>query len=256
MIVLKNADEIKRMRAAGRVVAEALELAGRMVAEAVTTGDIDAAVAELIAARNGKASFLGYPKGLLRYPASTCISVNEEVVHGIPGKRRLRAGDLVSIDVGVMLDGFHADAARTFVVGKPRGRDAARLVATAREALAKAIAAARAGGKLSDVSLAIQAHAEGAGFSVVRQYVGHGVGRKMHEEPQIPNFVDRSVLRRDVVLKAGMTLALEPMINAGGSGVKTLANGWTVVTSDGSLSAHFEDTVAVTEDGAAVLTAP
>jgi len=184
------------------------------------------------------------------YPASTCISINEEVVHGIPGSRVLRDGDIVGLDVGALWRGYHADAARTFAVGKV-GVEAQRLMVVTRESLAKGIEQARAGNRLSDISHAIQAHAEAAGFSVVRNLVGHGIGQALHEKPQVPNYGPPGMGPR---LRPGMVLALEPMVNAGGPDVYTKSDRWTIVTADGSLSAHYEQTVAITENGPDVLT--
>lgn len=246
MIVLKSAAEIAAMRKAGRIVAECHARLREWVVPGVTTEELDAKVEALIASRGGIPSFKGY-RG---YPASTCISVNEEVVHGIPGPRRLQEGDIVGIDIGVFLDGFHGDAAYTYAVGEIDAQ-AQRLLQVTEEALYKGIGAVRVGGRLSDVSHAIQSHVEAAGFSVVRQFVGHGIGRQMHEDPQVPNFGPPG---RGIRMRPGLTLAIEPMVNAGGYEVKVLEDGWTVVTVDGKPSAHFEHTVALTEDGVEILT--
>lgn len=234
------------MRRAGRIVAECHARLREWVVPGVTTQELDEKVEALIVSRGGVPSFKGY-RG---YPAATCISVNEEVVHGIPGPRRLQEGDIVGIDIGVMLDGFHGDAAYTYPVGKI-DEEAQRLLKVTEEALYKGISAMRVGGRLSDISHAIQSHVEAAGFSVVRQFVGHGIGRQMHEDPQVPNFGPPG---RGVRLRPGLTLAIEPMVNAGSYEVKVLDDGWTVVTVDGKPSAHFEHTVALTEDGVEVLT--
>jgi len=249
MIRVKTPEEIERMRAAGRIVVEVLRRLGEMAEPGVALEALDREAETLIAARGGVPLFKGY----LGYPSTICASVNEVVVHGIPDARRLAEGDILSVDVGVGLDDYAADATRTFPVGKV-SPEARRLLGICREALEKGIARARSGGKLSDVSRAIQEHAEAHGCSVVRTYTGHGIGRSMHEEPQVPNFVSATYRVHDPTLRPGVTLAIEPMINAGGHRVKTLSDGWTVVTEDGSLSAHFEDTIAVTEDAPDVLT--
>ncbi len=253
MIELKSAREIERMRAAGALVAQALARIAEIVAPGVTTGELDAAATAVVTAGGGRMAFRGQRSGSLSYPANICASVNEEVVHGIPGPRRLVEGDIVSVDVGVILDGFYGDAAATLPVG---AIDAAseRLVATTRECLARAIEAARPGRKLSDIARAVEQLAVGRGYGVVRDYVGHGIGRTLWEEPRIPNFVSRELLANDVVLAPGMTLALEPMVNVGGWAVRTQSNGWTVVTRDGRRSAHFEHTVALMDGETLVLT--
>lgn len=246
MIILKSADEIAAMRRAGRIVAECHAELKAWVVPGVTTQELNDKVAELIVRRGGIPAFLGYQG----FPAAICTSVNEEVVHGIPGPRRLEEGDIVGIDIGVILDGFHGDAAYTYSVGEI---DAAtrKLLQVTEEALYQGIEQVKVGQRLSTVSHAIQTHVEAAGFSVVRQFVGHGIGRRMHEEPQVPNFGSPG---RGVRLRAGMTLAIEPMVNAGVYEVNVLDDGWTVVTADGKNSAHFEHTVAVTADGAEILT--
>ncbi len=238
------------MRAAGGVLAEAMALAGRMLEPGVTTGAIDIEVERFVLSKGGTLLFKGY-RG---FPASTCISIDDEVVHGIPGGREVAAGSIVSIDIGVGLDGWCADAARTFAVGEV-GEEKRRLIDASREALAAGVASLAPGMRLVELSRAIQESVESKGFSVVRTYVGHGIGRRMHEEPQVPNFVDGSVRQATTVLPAGCVLAIEPMVNAGGCEVETLANGWTVVTQDRRASSHWEDTVAITEDGPVVLTA-
>jgi len=253
-IVLKSPRQVERIAGAGRVVAEALELAGSMTAPGVTTGEIDEAVEELIRSRGGIPTFKGYKLASVKmpYPASICASVNEEVVHGIPGGRLLEEGQILSVDVGVTLDGYIGDAARTFGVGEV-APEAQRLIDATRGCLAEAVAQVMPDNPLVEVSRAIQTHAEERGYSVVRDLVGHGVGEKMHEEPQIPNYVSVSG-GSGVVLKPGMVLAIEPMVNLGGCEVRWLEDGWTVVTRDGSLSAHFENTIAVTEEGGRILT--
>lgn len=246
MIILKSPGEIEIMRTAGGVIGECLDLANQMIAPGLRLADLDAAIEAHMVARGGKPSFLGY----LGYPKATCISVNEEVVHGIPGARMLREGDIVGLDIGVQMRGYHADAARTFAVGRVTP-EARRLVEVTREALEKGIEQARVGNRLSDISHAVQVHAEAAGFSVVRTLVGHGIGQSLHEKPQVPNYGPPGMGPR---LKSGMVLALEPMVNAGGADVYTKADRWTIVTADGSLSAHFEQTVAITDNGPDVLT--
>jgi methionyl aminopeptidase len=243
--VLKRPDEIALIRQSAAVVAEALELAGRLIRPGVTTGEINRSIEELIRRRGCVPSFLGYHE----YPAATCISINEQVVHGIPGDRVLEEGDIVGVDVGAFRSGFHGDAARTFPVGAIT-EEATRLLRTAEEALARGIAAVRAGGRVGAISHAIQTWVEAQGFSVVRDLVGHGVGRKLHEDPQVPNF---GPTESGPVLRPGIVLAIEPMVNAGTWEVETLPDRWTVVTKDRRLSAHFEHTVAVTEAGAEIL---
>ena len=255
MYTLKAPREIEKMKIAGRIVAECHALARRMVAPGVRTVDIDEAVAALIRERGGQAAFLGYAPGpgMSPYPASTCISVNDEVVHGIPNRRKLEDGDVVSFDVGVCHDGYYGDAAVTILCGEP-SEEGKRLVAVCERALELAIEAVKPGEKLSDIGRAVQAYVEGAGHSVVRQFVGHGIGSSMHEDPQVPNFVSQEWLDRDVIMRPGLTIAIEPMVNVGKPDVRTKKNGWTVVTTDGSLSAHVEHTVLVTETGSEILT--
>jgi len=249
LIERRSAGEIECMKAPGRILVGAMELARGMLEPGVTTGEIDAAVERFLNEKGAVALFKGY-RG---FPASTCISVNEEVVHGIPGERRLEEGDIVSIDIGVGFDGWCADAARTFPVGGVSDEKAA-LIEAARGALDAAVAALYPDMRLVELSRAIQDFVEAQGFSVVRQYVGHGIGRSMHEEPQVANFVDGSVRQATTVLPAGCVLAIEPMVNAGGFEVTTLDNNWTVVTKDRRPSAHWEDTVAITGDGPVVIT--
>jgi len=234
------------MRASCGVAAEILRSVAALVEPGRTTKELDEAAGELIARYGGKSPFLGY-KG---YPGNICVSVNEEIVHGIPGKRRVQYGDVVSLDIGIILDGYVGDNATTVAVGvvKPRTQDLLRVTQLALEA---GIAQARDGRRVGDISSAVQTVVESHGFSVVREFVGHGVGRKMHEEPQIPNYGKPGSGPK---LKPGMTLAIEPMINAGVSEVQMLSDGWTVVTADGAPSAHFEHTVLVTETEADILT--
>jgi len=247
MIVRKSAAEIERMARAGAVVAETLERIGEQLRPGTTTADLDRMADEHIRSRGGVPTFKGY-RG---YPAAICVSPNEMIVHGIPGPYRLEEGDVVSVDVGVTLEGFVADSAYTFPVGDV-SPEAERLLETGQAALAAAIEQARAGNRLSDISYAVQRVTEEAGFAVVRALVGHGVGRTMHEDPQIPNFGPPG---RGPILAPGMTLAIEPMINAGSSEIVVLDDRWSIVTEDGSLSAHFEHTVAITEDEPRILTA-
>jgi len=246
MIVLKTATEIDAMRASGQIAARVRnELAGR-VAPGVTTGELSDFALELIRKGGAESAFLGYRD----YPAAICVSVNEAVVHGIPGKRRIELGDIVSIDIGVKYEGFVGDTATTVMVGVS-DPDVINLVRTTERALYDGIEAARAGGRLSDISHAIERTATGAGFSVVREFVGHGIGRRMHEDPQIPNF---GLPGRGPKLKVGMTLALEPMVNLGRADVEVQSDGWTVLTKDRKASSHFEHTVAIREDRAEILT--
>jgi methionyl aminopeptidase len=245
MIRLKSPAEIEKMRASARLVARTLDYLGQQVKPGVSTLDLDRLALEFIRKNGGTPSFLGY-RG---YRHTICASVNEEVVHGIPGKKTLREGDIISVDVGVLMDGFHGDSARTFAVGTVT-EEAERLLKVTEESLGKGIEQVRAGKRLGDISAAIQEHVENLGFSVVRSLVGHGIGRDLHEDPQIPNFGRPGV---GILLKPGMVFAIEPMVNAGGYEVETLGDGWTVVSADGSLAAHFEHTVAVTDNGPDIL---
>jgi len=244
---LKSADDLSRMRDAGRVVRAVLDEVAAAAVAGVTTAELDRLAEARTIARGAVSAFKGY----LGYPASICISVNEEVVHGIPSERRvLREGDVVGLDFGAILGGFHGDAAETVLVGRG-SPEAARLVETTRAALGAGVAAARPGGRLGDIGAAVQRAAESAGYSVVREFVGHGIGRKLHEPPQVPNFGEPGT---GAWLRPGLVLAIEPMVNAGLPGVRTLEDGWTAVTEDGGLSAHFEHTVAITEEGPEILT--
>lgn len=247
MIVVKSMHEFLLMQKAGRIVATVLNELEAAIKPGVTTKELDEIAETTILKLGGVPAFKGYGG----FPASICTSVNEEVVHGIPGKRVLKEGDIISIDVGAFYEGYCGDAARTFPVGKISPL-AEQLLQVTKEALEKGVAMAKVGNRLTDISHAIQTHVEAAGFSVVRQYVGHGIGQKMHEEPQVPNY---GLPGRGPRLKAGMALAIEPMVNTGEFPVRTLSDNWTVVTQDGSLSAHFEDTIFITEDGNEVLTA-
>jgi methionyl aminopeptidase len=247
MIIRKSPQEIEQMARAGRVVVDALMLVGEHVRPGVTTAELDAIAEEFITDQGGYPTFKGY-RG---YPAATCISPNEMVVHGIPGPYELGDGDLVSVDVGVTLDGFVADSAYTFAVGEISA-EAERLLEACQAALAAGVEQCRAGNRLSDISHAVQQATESAGFSVVRSLVGHGVGRSMHEDPQIPNYGEPG---RGPLLGEGMTFAIEPMINVGAPEIYVHDDEWSISTADGSLSAHFEHTVAVTAGGPRILTA-
>jgi methionyl aminopeptidase len=246
VIVCKSPREIEKMRRANMLVADVLAELSEMVAPGVTTADLDAAAERLVLAGGAEPAFKGY-RG---YPATLCASVNDEVVHGIPAKRALAEGDIISLDMGVKLDGFFGDSAVTVAVGRV-SEEVERLLRVTREALEKGIAQVRLGGRVSDIGHAIQEHVEANGFSVVREFVGHGIGAALHEEPQIANYGEPG---RGPRLAEGMVLAIEPMVNMGRPAVKVLRDGWTAVTRDGSLSAHFEHTVAVTTDGPLVLT--
>lgn len=245
-IILKSPREITQMRGAGRVVAAVLEEVGKKVRPGITTAELDDIAVSEVKKRGAEASFKGY-RG---FPASICTSVNEEVVHGIPGSRVLQEGEIISLDFGALLNGFHGDAAVTVGVGKI-STEAQKIIDATRGALQAGIAAARIGARLGDVSAAIQSYAEARGFSVVREYVGHGIGRELHEDPQVPNF---GVTGEGPVLQKGMTMALEPMLNAGGWRTSVAEDKWTVVTADGRLSAHFEHTIVIDENGTGILT--
>ncbi len=246
MIVCKSPAEIERMRAANALVADVLAELARLVSPGVTTNDLDAAAERLVRDGGAEPAFKGY-RG---YPSTLCASVNEQVVHGIPSGRALDEGDIISLDMGVKLNGYYGDSAVTVPVGRVSD-EAARLLRITRESLEKGIAQVRLGGRISDIGHAIQQHVEAHGFSVVREFVGHGIGAALHEDPQIANYGEPG---RGPRLAEGMTLAIEPMVNIGRPAVKVLADGWTAVTKDGSLSAHFEHTVAVTKAGPLVLT--
>lgn len=248
MIIRKRPAEIAKMRLAGRVVAETLAAVRAEIRAGVTTAFLDEVAEREIRARGATPSFKGY-RG---FPASICTSLNGEIVHGIPGDVVLREGDLVKIDCGAIVEGYHGDAAITVPVGEP-DPEAARLIDVTRLALEAGIDSVRPGARIGDIGAAVQAVAEGAGFSVVREYVGHGIGRALHEDPPVPNHGQAG---KGFPLDEGMVIAIEPMINAGGYQTRQLADGWTVVTADGSLSAHFEHTVAVTADGHEILTVP
>lgn len=242
----KSARELEFMRCAGQIVAEVLTILMDAVQPGMTTRDLDKIAEREIRARGGTPSFKGY-RG---FPASLCVSINNEIVHGIPGKRVIKEGDLVSLDLGAIYKGFHGDSAVTVVVG-PATEDQQRLIQAAHDALEAGIAQVVAGNRLGDVGAAIQRHAESLGYGVVREYVGHGIGRSLHEEPNVPNYGRPGEGRR---LEPGLVLAIEPMLNIGTHETRVLGDKWTVVTADGSLSAHFEHTVAVTNNGPEVLT--
>ncbi len=247
MIVLKTSRELSIMKEACRISAGALQIAGKAVEPGVTTAELDRLAEEYIRSQGGEPNFKNYNG----YPATACISVNNEVIHGIPSKtRKLKAGDIVSIDLGARFDGYHGDNAATFACGDI-SREAKRLMDTTRESLYKGIAAAVSGSRIGDIGHAVQTYVEAQGFSVVRQFVGHGIGTALHEAPEVPNF---GTPGRGIRLLPGMTLAIEPMVNAGGFDVKIMPDGWTVLTKDGSLSAHFEHTVLITADGPKIMT--
>jgi methionyl aminopeptidase len=251
MIVYKSPAEIEKMRKAGRIVAGTIDRVLKKVRVGITTGELDGVAEAYIRAQGATPSFLGY--GRPPFPASICTSINDEIVHGIPSpKRSVNDGDLLKLDFGAIWEGFHSDSAVTVIVGEPRSAEAEKLVRVTEDALEAGISQIAAGGRLSDIGAAVQQVAEGAGFSVVREYVGHGIGRAMHEDPQVPNYGDAG---RGPQLKPGLVIAVEPMVNIGGWETRVLADDWTVVTDDGSLSAHFEHTIALTEDGREVLTA-
>ncbi len=247
MIVLKTGRELKIMKEACSISAGALEVAGKAVEPGVTTAEIDRLAEEYIRRRGGEPNFKNYEG----YPATACISINNEVIHGIPSeKRKLCAGDIVSIDLGAKFDGYHGDNAATFACGDV-SPEAKRLMDTTRESLYEGIRAACAGGRIGDIGHAVQSYVEARGYSVVRQFVGHGVGTHLHEAPEVPNF---GTPGRGIRLMPGMTIAIEPMVNAGGYDVKVQPDGWTVLTKDGSLSAHFEHTIVITADGPKIMT--
>lgn len=249
MIILKSSHEIQLMRQAGRITAAARALAGAMVAPGVSTREIDKAVYRFITSQGAVPSFLHYNG----YPASVCISVNDEVIHGIPGHRVLREGDIVSVDVGAYKDGFHGDCAATYPCGEI-SEEARRLIEVTRQSFFEGLRYAREGYRLPDLSGAIQKYVESNGFSVVREYVGHGIGSKMHEAPEVPNYVEPRMGRPRFL--RGMTIAVEPMVNAGGAAVKVMPDGWTVKTADGRLSAHYENTILITDGEPELLTDP
>ena len=254
-IKLKSPDEIEQMRRAGRIVRRVLDRLGEMMGPGVTTKELDAEAEKLCLAENAVCLFKGVPgRGKAGpFPGNACVSINEEVVHGIPSDRKVADGDIVSVDFGVRLDGWCGDAAETFVVGQVEP-DVRRLVDVTRNALTIAIDMCRPGEKWSTIAETMQDYVEGEGFAVVREFVGHGIGSEMHEDPKVPNFVSRELRSRDIVLTEGMVIAIEPMVNMGSAGVASAPDGWTVLTSDGRPSAHFEHTVAIMGHGASALT--
>ncbi|RPI19962.1 MAG: type I methionyl aminopeptidase [Acidobacteria bacterium] len=247
MIICKGRAELNTMREANLIVARVLNELGSLVRPEITTGELDRRAEEMISKAGARSGFKGYHG----YPANICTSVNDQIVHGIPNGRRLREGDIISIDVGVLYHGYYGDAAWTFPVGEVSA-EAQKLLQATREALYKGIEKAVVGCRVSDISAAVQQHVESHGFSVVRDFVGHGVGTALHEEPQVPNYGKPG---RGPKLQAGMVLAIEPMVNSRGPGVRVLEDRWTAVTADGGLSAHFEHSVAVTETGPWILSA-
>ena len=246
MIIIKNGQELQNMRQACKITAAARALAGEMVRPGITTGAIDKAVHDFIVSQGAKPSFLGYHG----FPGSTCISVNHTVIHGIPGSYVLQDGDIVSVDVGAYYKGFHGDCAATYPCGTISA-DAQKLIDVTRQSFFEGIRFAKRGNRVSDISHAIQTHVESNGFSVVRSFVGHGVGAQLHEEPEVPNF---GAPGRGPRLLPGMTLAIEPMVNAGVFDVRVLKDNWTIVTADGKLSAHYENTVLITDGEPEILT--
>ena len=247
MIVLKTGRELQIMREACRISAGALKLIGSAVEPGVTTGELDRLAEEYILKQGAKPNFKNYEG----FPATACISINNEVIHGIPdGARKIKNGDIVSVDLGAVFEGYHGDNAATFAAGDVSA-EAKRLMDTTRESLYEGIRAATNGGRIGDIGHAVQSYVEARGYSVVRQFVGHGVGTRLHEAPEVPNF---GHIGHGIRLVPGMTIAIEPMVNAGGPAVQTLSNGWTVVTTDHSLSAHFEHTIAITPDGPVIMT--
>lgn len=249
MIVYKSREEIEKIAAASRLVAEVIQELKKNIQEGVTTLELDRIAEAFITRKKARPAFKGYKKGGLVYPCTLCTSINNEVVHGIPSRRKLKEGDLISIDVGCFNDGYYGDSAFTVGVGEVSD-GAERLIRVTEEALYKGIEQVIEGNYLSDIGYAIQRFVEDHGYSVVRDFVGHGIGATLHEEPQVPNFGPPG---KGVRLKKGMTLAVEPMVNTGGSAVKVLADNWTVITADGSLSAHYEHTVAITDEGPLIL---
>lgn len=249
MISVKSSTDLAKMRNAGRITGNTLKIAGQNIRPGITTGELDKIIHDYITSCGATPTFLGYGG----FPASACISVNNEVIHGIPSAgRKLRDGDIVSIDVGACIDGFNGDSAFTFPVGKISD-EASRLLEITEKSLYIGIEQAKAGGHVGDVSAAIEEFCVSEGFAVVKKYCGHGVGRKLHEDPEVPNYGKKGSGAR---LVSGMTIAIEPMINIKGEDVRVLGNGWTVVTKSGSLSAHFEHTIAITPDGPVILTQP
>ena len=251
MIIIKNENEIAAMRRGGKILASIMDAVGRKIAPGVNTEELDKLAEELVFSNGGRPAFKGQGEKDNPYPATLCASINNEIVHGIPSEKKIiKTGDLVKIDMGIEIDGLITDMARTFEVGVVSEK-AHKLVGVTREALDAGIAKIRAGAQLSEYGAAVDARVRADGFSTIHNLVGHGVGRQLHEDPQIPNY---RASWADIVLKEGMTLALEPMVNAGSRYIKLAGDGWTFITKDGKLSAHFEDTVAVTKKGCEILT--
>ncbi len=248
MVIVKSNSEIVKMQKAGKITGGALQYAGEKIREGMTTLELDRIIHKYITSHGAVPSFLGYGG----FPGSACISINDEVIHGIPGQRKILDGDIVSVDVGAYIDGYHGDSAKTFAVGNISD-DAKALMASTEESLYEAISIAKPGARIGDISAAIQKYNEERGFSIVKQFVGHGIGKELHEDPEVPNFGRSGHGPR---LVAGMVIAIEPMINAGSESVKVMPDRWTVKTKDGALSAHFEHTIAITPDGAVILTRP
>lgn len=246
MIIIKSNSEIEKMRKAGSITAGALQAAGEAIKVGMTTKELDTVVRKYITSHGAKPSFLGYGG----FPGSACISINDEVIHGIPGSRKIMDGDIVSVDVGAYIDGYHGDSCKTFAVGNV-SKEALDLMKSTEESLYIAIEMAKPGVRLGDIGAAIQKYNESNGYSVVREYVGHGVGKDLHEEPEVPNFGKEG---RGPRLQAGMVFAIEPMINMGTAKIKVMPDKWTVKTCDGKPSAHFEHTIAITNNGAVILT--
>lgn len=250
-ITIKSKRELKLMTEAGQIVANAKARLAEAVAPGTETGELDAIAEKEIRRLGAIPSFKGYQAGaMVPFPATICASINDEIVHGIPGRRKLQEGDILSIDIGAIYHGLHGDSAFTIGVGEI-GEEAQKLIDATRGSLEQGIAQVKAGARIGDISAAVQNYAEALGYGVVRQYVGHGIGFEMHEEPQVPNYGDPG---RGPLMRKGMALAIEPMLNIGGWETRQLDDGWTVATADGTLSAHFEDTIAITEDGPIVTT--
>ena len=250
MITLKTPAEIVVMRKASRIVAEVLQELAAAVRPGMTTDELDKIAETLTYEKGARPAFKGYKPGGVVFPKSLCVSINDEIVHGIPGARKLKAGDIVGLDFGVVYESFYGDSARTVAVGNVSDR-AMKLIRTTREALYAGIAQAKAGNRLSDIGRAVQEVAERAGFSVVTDFAGHGIGRKLHEDPQVPNYFRPGM--SNARLKEGMAIAIEPMLNEGGPELEILSDGWTAVTADGKLSAHFEHSIAITSNGPEIM---
>ena len=248
MVIVKSNKEIAKMQKAGSITAGALQTAGESIKAGMTTYELDKIIHRYITSKGAVPSFLGYGG----FPGSACISINDEVIHGIPGPRKIMEGDIVSVDVGAYIDGYHGDSAKTFAVGKISD-EAKALLASTEESLYKAIEVAKPGARIGDISHAIEEYNTSKGFSIVKQFVGHGIGKDLHEDPEVANFGKPG---HGIRLVAGMVIAIEPMINQGGEAVMVMPDRWTVKTKDGALSAHFEHTIAITADGAVILTRP